>query len=361
MSEPLIQLRRLTRRFGAVFAVDRVSLDIRENELFALLGPSGCGKTTLLRIIAGFEAPDAGAVFLGGRDLAGVRPSRRPVNMMFQSFALFPHMSVYKNIAYGLEAEGLAKGEIHRRAGEVMEMTQLAALAHRKPRQLSGGQQQRVALARALVKRPRVLLLDEPLGALDKKLRGQMQAELKRIQHQCGITFIVVTHDQEEALSMADRIALLNQGKLVQVGAPRDLYERPNCRFAADFIGAMNFFAGRLDGDGVRIGAGVVLRGAGPEGLEDGARVDLAVRPERVRLFAEPPAPAEGGGMNHLKGRISDITYYGQDLILRVQVEDLPGGLCARLSCAAEPAGRLRKGQAVWCGWAAAHARVLAQ
>lgn len=354
---PVMQLRRLTKRFDTVTSVDRVSLDIRENELFALLGPSGCGKTTLLRIIAGLETPDEGEIFLRGEDITAVRPSRRPVNMMFQSYALFPHMNVYKNIAYGLEVEGLAKTEIARRVGEVMEMTQLAPFSRRKPQRLSGGQQQRVALARALVKRPRVLLLDEPLGSLDKKLREQMQVELKRIQSQSGIAFIFVTHDQEEAISMADRIALLNQGKVVQAGTPQDLYERPNCRFAADFIGVMNFFEGDVDGGGVRTSTGVWLRGAVPGGIADGARVDMAVRPERVTLSAAQPPD----GLNRIKGRVSDITYYGQELGVCVRVEGLPGHLHARLSCADDQAGGLHNGQTLWCAWEAKHSRILSR
>ena len=354
---PVMRLQHLTKRFDAITAVDRVSLEIRENELFALLGPSGCGKTTLLRIIAGFEVPGEGKIFLRGRDITAVRPSRRPVNMMFQSYALFPHMSVYKNIAYGLEVEGLNKTEIARRVGEVMDMTQLAPFSRRKPQRLSGGQKQRVALARSLVKRPCVLLLDEPLGSLDKKLREQMQVELKRIQYQSGITFIFVTHDQEEAISMADRIALLNQGKVVQVGTPQSLYEHPNCRFAADFIGVMNFFEGDVDGNGVRINTGVLLRGAMPRGFANGARVDMAVRPERMKLSAAQPAT----DVNHLKGRVSDITYYGQELGVRVQVEGLSGHIRARLSCAADQAGNLHKGQAVWCAWEVKHSRILGQ
>ena len=356
-ASPVIRLRRLTKRFDGVSAVDGVSLDVQANELFALLGPSGCGKTTLLRMIAGFEVPDEGEIFLRGQDITGMRPSRRPINMMFQSYALFPHMSVYKNIAYGLEVEGLAAAEIERRVGEMMNMTQLTPFSHRKPARLSGGQKQRVALARSLVKRPCVLLLDEPLGSLDKKLREQMQRELKRIQHQSGITFIFVTHDQEEALSMADRIALLNQGKIVQVGTPQSLYEHPNCRFAADFIGVMNFFEGGVEGDGVRINGGVFLRGAIPAGIVNGARANMAVRPERVTLSVEPPAK----DVNRLKGRISNITYYGQELSVRVQVKGLPECLYARLSCAAEQAGSLRKGQLVWCGWETKHCRILDQ
>ncbi len=354
---PILLLRSLTKQFDASNAVDGVSLEVQANEFFALLGPSGCGKTTLLRMIAGFENPDQGEVFLHGQNITGLRPGRRPINMMFQSYALFPHMSVYKNIAYGLEVEGLTTAETERRVGEVMDMTQLTPFAHRKPARLSGGQKQRVALARSLVKRPHVLLLDEPLGSLDKKLREQMQQELKRIQHQSGITFVFVTHDQEEALSMADRIALLNQGKIVQVGTPQNLYDYPNCRFAADFIGAMNFFEGEVEERGVRTNGGALLHGAIPEGLADGARVDLAVRPERVKLSIEPPA----SDLNRLEGQISDITYYGQELSVHIQANELSVPIRARLSCAADVADSLRMGQAVWCAWGAEHSRIFGQ
>ncbi|MEX0697353.1 MAG: ATP-binding cassette domain-containing protein, partial [Dongiaceae bacterium] len=260
----MLEVERATKRFGPLTAVDRLSLELRENEFFALLGPSGCGKTTLLRLIAGFEQPDEGRIRLDGRDITAVRPNRRPVNMMFQSYALFPHLSTHGNVAYGLEMEGLRGAELNRRVAAALDMVQLGDLAGRRPHQLSGGQRQRVALARALVKRPRVLLLDEPLAALDKKLRGEMQLELKRLQHETGITFLVVTHDQEEALVMADRIALLQDGRIAQLGTPRDLYERPANRFAAGFIGTMNLFAGRLAAGGVAVdGLGLLPAAAG--------------------------------------------------------------------------------------------------
>ena len=225
-------------------AVDHVSLEIRKNEFFALLGPSGCGKTTLLRMLAGFETPTGGRILLEGNDISALPPEKRPLNLMFQSYALFPHMTVAKNLAYGLEMDRLPKAEIARRVEEIMAVTDLGQFAGRKPDQLSGGQKQRVALARALVKRPKVLLLDEPLGALDKKLRERMQLELKRLQHEVGITFIIVTHDQEEALVMADRMAILKDGKLLQCGSPEDVYETPADRFVANFIGVMNFIEG---------------------------------------------------------------------------------------------------------------------
>ena len=242
----------MVKRFGTLTAVDGVSLSIRENEFFALLGPSGCGKTTLLRMLAGFETPNGGRILLDGADVSRVPPNRRPVNLMFQSYALFPHMSVRANIAYGLEMERKSAAEIRSRVDEMLATTQLGALADRKPDQLSGGQKQRVALARALVKRPRVLLLDEPLGALDKKLRGEMQIELKRLQHEVGITFIVVTHDQEEALVMADRMAVLKDGRLLQCDTPHAVYEHPADAFVAGFIGVMNFCEGSAVAGGVQ-------------------------------------------------------------------------------------------------------------
>ncbi|MET0428139.1 MAG: polyamine ABC transporter ATP-binding protein, partial [Microvirga sp.] len=236
-AQPLIRVDRVTKRFGAAVAVDSLALDIYDKEFFCLLGPSGCGKSTLMRMIAGFEAPSEGRITLDGRDLAGVPPYRRPVNMMFQSYALFPHMSVESNIAFGLKQDGLGKDEISARVGDMLRLVQLEPLARRRPHQLSGGQRQRVALARALAKRPRVLLLDEPLGALDKKLREETQFELMDIQHSLGMTFIVVTHDQEEAMTMADRIAVMNHGRIVQVATPGEIYEQPRTRFIAEFVG----------------------------------------------------------------------------------------------------------------------------
>ncbi|WP_292635907.1 ABC transporter ATP-binding protein, partial [Mesorhizobium sp.] len=253
MSEPrtLLAIDHVSKNFGRVTAVDGISLDIRENEFFALLGPSGCGKTTLLRMLAGFETPNDGRILLDGRDIAKTPPNKRPVNLMFQSYALFPHMSVRANVSYGLEMERLPAAEIRSRVDAILATTELVPFADRKPEQLSGGQKQRVALARALVKRPRLLLLDEPLGALDKKLRGAMQLELKRLQHEVGITFVIVTHDQEESLVMADRMAVLKDGRLLQCDTPHAIYEHPADRFVADFIGVMNFVPGKAATDGV--------------------------------------------------------------------------------------------------------------
>ena len=249
----LLAINDVSRSFGSVPALKQVSLEIRENEFFALLGPSGCGKTTLLRILAGFEEPDSGTVTLGGEDLVSIPAHKRPVNLMFQSYALFPHMSVEKNVAYGLEREGRPKDEIRDRVAEVLATTGIAQTARRKPSQLSGGQRQRVALARAIVKRPKLLLLDEPLSALDRKVREEMQLELKRLQHEVGITFVVVTHDQEEAMSMADRIAVMQLGEVEQIDAPVALYERPKSLFVARFIGSNDIFKGRATTSGVDV------------------------------------------------------------------------------------------------------------
>ena len=349
----VIALQGITKRFGEVVAVDAVDLDLAENEFFALLGPSGCGKTTLLRMIAGFARPDAGRVLLDGQDMTALRPNRRPVNLMFQSYALFPHMTVAQNIAYGLEMEGCGRDEIARRVGEMLEMTELAGFRDRKPDSLSGGQRQRVALARALVKRPRVLLLDEPLGALDKKLREQMQLELKRMQHEIGITFVIVTHDQEEALVMADRIAVLDTGRVVQIGSPRDLYEFPQSRFVAGFIGKMNFFAGRLTPRGVAFGDDV-LAGALPAGVSGNAVA--AVRPERLHLAAARP----DNDLNAVPGRIVDIAYHGQDVNLHLDVAGVAERVLVRLPAGEAERGDWRAGRQAWCCWAPDHTRILA-
>ncbi|MFN0114247.1 MAG: ABC transporter ATP-binding protein [Paracoccaceae bacterium] len=324
---PLLSIDRVTKRFGGVTALDRLSLDIRENEFFALLGASGSGKTSLLRMLAGFETPEEGAIRLDGADISRVPPNRRPLNLMFQSYALFPHMTVAGNIAYGLEMERLPRSVIEARVGEIMEKTELSAMARRKPDQLSGGQKQRVALARALVKRPRVLLLDEPLAALDKKLRAAMQLELKRLQHEVGITFVLVTHDQEEALVMADRIAILRDGRLEQAGTPHEVYENPSSRYAADFIGLMNF----LDEDGRT----------------------LAIRPERIALF---PAAAD----RSVAGRIVARAYHGLDLMLHIETPLSPRPLVVRVTADAADRRPVAEGDTVTLGWNAADVRTFA-
>lgn len=348
----VITLDRVTRRFGALTAVDAVSVEFQEGEFFALLGPSGCGKTTLLRMIAGFEDPDEGRILLDGEDMTGLRANRRPVNLMFQSYALFPHMTVRGNVSYGLEMEQLDKSEIRRRVDEILDMTELAAPADRKPHQLSGGQKQRVALARALVKRPRVLLLDEPLGALDKKLREQMQLELKRLQHDLGITFVVVTHDQEEALVMADRIALMKDGRIEQLADPVGLYEEPGSRFVAGFIGVTNLIEGEASKEGFAIAGLGVLQGCDGEAV---GTMALSIRPERIRISTGSKLDDHAA----VEGSIADIAYHGQDRNLLVSVNGLDQPLTVRVPAGDEGAGGLKTGDTVWCNWRPEHARLL--
>ena len=350
MTQPLLSLENVEKTFGSVRAVDGLSLDIRENEFFALLGASGSGKTTLLRMLAGFETPTGGRILLDGKDVSQVPPNLRPINLMFQSYALFPHMSVSQNIAYGLEMEKLPKREIKERVAEMLEIIQLSHLANRKPDQLSGGQRQRVALGRALVKRPRLLLLDEPLGALDKKLRGEMQLELKRIQDEFGITFIIVTHDQEEALVMADRVAILKDGGLLQCGTPHEIYEQPNSQFSADFIGVMNFFRGGLKDDGLRAEDGRSIRATLPEGLETGDVV-FAVRPERLRI-------GEQGAENTFEGRVIATAYHGLDLQLHLQTDLSPDPVTVRLTADDVDRTQLAEGDTVTFGWQAKDTRI---
>lgn len=309
-AKPLLQIDSLSAQYGDVTALDHVSFDIRENEFFALLGPSGCGKTTLLRSIAGFESPSSGTMQLDGSDLLAVPPHRRPVNLMFQSYALFGHMTVEKNIAYGLEAEGLAKSETRTRVGEIMEVIGLTQWAKRRPAQLSGGQRQRVALARALVKRPRLLLLDEPLSALDRQVRADMQQELKRLQHEVGLTFVVVTHDQEEAMSMADRVAVLNQGRLEQLASPAELYERPRTRFVAEFIGTSNLLAGTTVSGGIELEVFGFLPIS--HSLPPGQAVTIVARPEDTMISTD--------GVEGIDGTITDTSYLGGSTTLRLSL-----------------------------------------
>ncbi len=341
---PLLQIRNISKAFGTMLAVDDVSLDIAENEFYALLGASGSGKTTLLRMLAGFEAPTAGQILLDGKDISGTPPNKRPVNLMFQSYALFPHMTVRANIAYGLEMERLPRPQITARVGDILNVIELTPYADRKPDQLSGGQKQRVALARALVKRPRVLLLDEPLGALDKKLRGAMQLELKRLQHEVGITFIVVTHDQEEALVMAD-IAILRDGKLLQSGPPREVYEHPVNRFAADFIGVMNFFPGMADAQGLLANEGARITATS---TTQGPAV-AAVRPERIRLTP---------GENTLSGTVAAMAYHGLDLHLHVRTNAAPKPVIIRLTADMSEVQSLSHGDPVTFSWSAKDTRI---
>ena len=323
-AKPLIRFDNVTKRFGDAVAVDHLSLNIFEGEFFCLLGPSGCGKTTLMRMLAGFEMPSEGSITLAGQNLAGVPPYRRPVNMMFQSYALFPHMSVEKNIAFGLKQDGMPKDQIAERVGEMLRLVQLEKLARRYPSQLSGGQRQRVALARALAKKPKVLLLDEPLGALDKKLREETQFELMDIQHDLHMTFVVVTHDQEEAMTMADRIAVMDHGRIVQVATPGEIYEQPKTRFIAEFVGDVNILEGHVQGQENGLwrvktpSADVPLTIDDPdEVLHSGQAVAIAVRPEKMVIQRDPPGP---GAINVLTGEVWDIGYLGDWTVYRVRL-----------------------------------------
>ena len=328
LDPPLLRIEGVAKKFGNFRAVDRVTLDIRAGEFFALLGPSGCGKTTLLRMIAGFETPDEGRILLGGRDIAPVLPHERPVNMMFQNYALFPHLSVGDNIAFGLKRAGMAKADIRTRVAEMVALVKLEGLEKRKPDQLSGGQRQRVALARSLARRPQVLLLDEPLAALDKKLRKSTQAELMELQRRLGMTFIVVTHDQEEAMAMADRIGVMDAGRLEQVASPRDLYETPASRWIAEFVGDINLFEGQVGA--VEAGRlAIATRDAGTvyvaEPRTPPARnvVSVAIRPEKVKLSRRAPA-AEGTSaraFNCLEGVITEISYLGGLTTYKVRLD----------------------------------------
>jgi spermidine/putrescine transport system ATP-binding protein len=303
-ADPDIRLIRLTKRFDEVVAVDDVSLEIDRGHFFALLGPSGCGKTTTLRMIGGFEEPTAGRIELGGVDVAPLPPYKRDVNTVFQSYALFPHLSIFENVAFGLRRQGVKGGDLRRRVGEALELVGLAGFEARKPRQLSGGQQQRVALARALVNRPRVLLLDEPLGALDLKLRKEMQLELKRIQHEVGITFVHVTHDQEEAMTMADRIVIMNGGRIEQLGTPSELYENPRTSFVAGFLGVSNLLRGEVVGaDKVRLADGAEVSVPSATLVGRTGAVQIGVRPEKLRIG--------GGEVNTLEGTVSESAYIG--------------------------------------------------
>ena len=321
-AEPFIRIEGVSKLFGDFIAVDAVDLDIYRGELFSILGGSGCGKTTLLRIMAGFETPSAGRVSIDGVDMTSVPPYERPVNMMFQSYALFPHMSVRQNIAYGLKKDRVPAAEISKRVDAMLELVQLQDFGDRRPHQLSGGQNQRVALGRALVKRPKVLLLDEPLAALDRKLRERTQFELANIQDQLGITFVVVTHDQEEAMTLSTRLAVMERGRFAQVGTPKEVYEYPSTRFTADFIGTINMFEGeiRSQQDGQVIlqsdEAGCELGAASEQLFDPGTLACIAVRPEKIFISKEAPDPY---GKTVLKGVVLDLGYFGNLSIYRVR------------------------------------------
>jgi spermidine/putrescine ABC transporter ATP-binding subunit len=352
--DAFISLRNVSKHFGPVKAVDDVSFDIKRGEFFSLLGPSGCGKTTLLRMLAGFEVPTTGELFIDGQPMSIVPPNERPTNMVFQSYAIFPHLTVRENIAYGLRKKKLPKPELDRVVEQALEMIKLPGYGGRGAHQLSGGQRQRVALARALVCRPKVLLLDEPLGALDKKLREEMQIELRQLQQQVGITFIFVTHDQEEALTLSDRIAVMSKGKALQIENATRLYEAPNCREVAEFIGSMNFFEGVVKG--VENGHALVDAGSlggmrvpvGQTATEPGGPVTVAVRPEKVRIEWDRPVEP----VNAIEGRVGAEAYFGDRSHYFVEVP----GLGYRIAVAHQNAARTldnseARGRTVWLTW----------
>jgi putrescine transport system ATP-binding protein len=323
-AKPLIEFKSVTKRFGSFTAIDDLSLKIYEREFFALLGPSGCGKTTLMRMLAGFETPTEGEVLLDGVSIGPVPANKRPVNMMFQSYALFPHLSVFDNIAFGLHRDRVAKAEVKQRVEDMLELVQLSKFALRKPHQISGGQRQRVALARALAKRPKLLLLDEPLAALDKKLRQQTQFELMDIQEKLGTTFLIVTHDQEEAMTVATRIAVMDHGKMIQVDTPDQIYEHPNNRYVADFIGEVNLIEGKAGS--FSEGAGEILWAEGQPPIRiktkrpvtQGQDCCFAIRPEKVRISAEQPRDMP----NAIQGQIFDIAYLGNSSTYHVRLDN---------------------------------------
>jgi spermidine/putrescine transport system ATP-binding protein len=365
MADPIVRLRDVVKKHGPTTAVDHVSLDITRGEFFSILGPSGSGKTTLLRLLAGFDHPDQGDIVIDGSSMTDVPPQRRPVNMVFQHYALFPHLTVFRNVAFGLEMQREPPASIRARVGEALEMVRLSGMDARLPAELSGGEQQRVALARALVNRPKVLLLDEPLAALDQQLRREMQHELKAIQEQIGISFIGVTHHQEEALTMSDRLAVMSQGRILQVGTPRDLYEKPACAAVGTFVGLSNCLSGQvvsLNGSRCAIrlrtapGAAPLLANR-PADVAEGRAVTLMVRPERVQLLKAGPG---GDGMNLLAGRIEKSSYAGTDLHYVVRLD---GGALwkVRVANAASDVKLFTPGEGVCVGWQADDSIILSE
>ncbi|MCH7695426.1 MAG: ABC transporter ATP-binding protein [Proteobacteria bacterium] len=323
-AKPFIQIENVSKDFNGFIAVNKVSLDIYQGELFSILGASGCGKTTLLRILAGFERPTTGRILIDGMDMTNIPPYERPINMMFQSYAVFPHMTVEKNVAYGLKKEGIAKEQIQTRVAEMLELVQMTEFAKRKPHQLSGGQLQRVALARALVKKPKVLLLDEPLAALDKKLREHTQFELMNIQDQIGVTFVVVTHDQDEAMILSSRIVVMHKGELIQCGTPKEIYEYPINRYVADFFGTINLFEGnvsRVDDKTMEVECkeiSTTVKALSSDTTRVNDQLTIAVRPEKISISKEAP---EGEDLSILKGIVWDLGYYGKLSIYKVRTE----------------------------------------
>ena len=354
-AELTIALRGVVKRFGGQYAVKRLDLDVAKGSFFSILGPSGCGKTTTLRMIAGFEQPDEGHILLEGQPVEDVPPYRRNVNTVFQSYALFEHLSLFENIAFGLRRKKVAKAEITRRVGEMLELVRLSDRARAKPRELSGGQRQRVALARALVNLPAVLLLDEPLGALDLQLRKTMQLELKHIQREVGITFVYVTHDQEEALTMSDSIAVMNFGELQQVGSAEDVYERPANSFVAQFIGISNLLDATAESGGVKLASGVSLPATIPSGIAPGSSVCLSIRPEKLAL-----GPVQDGRVS-VEGTIVESVYMGT--VTHYVIELAPGARMIAITQNTEDAssgGRPSVGSRATLSWRAEHALVLA-
>ncbi|EEX09365.1 putrescine transport ATP-binding protein PotG [Ruegeria lacuscaerulensis ITI-1157] len=358
----MIQFKNVTKRFGGFTAIDNLSLDIFEREFFALLGPSGCGKTTMMRMLAGFEQPSEGTILLSGQDIAPVPPNKRAVNMMFQSYALFPHLNVWDNIAFGLRRDNMPKHDLEDRVEEMLRLTRLEKFARRKPHQISGGQRQRVALARSLAKAPKLLLLDEPLGALDKKLRQDTQFELMDIQEKTGTTFVIVTHDQEEAMTVASRVAVMDQGKLMQVATPDRIYENPNSVYVADFIGDVNIIQGRATSTGedtYRIDwaeGQPPLTATSANHFSDGQTCHLAIRPEKVTISAERPADA----VNAVQGKVHDIAYLGN---LSTYYVELSNGIIIKAQTANTRRISRRSftwEDPVWLSWTATAAVLLA-
>ena len=324
-AKPFVRIENVTKKFGSFTAIDNVTLDIYEREFFSLLGPSGCGKTTLLRMLAGFETPTSGRVIIDGEDMSSVPPHKRPVNMMFQSYALFPHMTVEQNIAFGLKQDRMAKDEITERVGRMLKLVRMEKMARRKPDQLSGGQRQRVALARSLAKKPKILLLDEPLGALDKKLREETQFELVNIQETLGITFVIVTHDQEEAMTVSSRVAVMDQGYVAQIATPGEIYEYPNSRQVAEFIGDVNILEGHIDEIGAasaKIGvSGIssIIETGRSVNAAKGEMVWVAIRPEKMIISLDAP---KDNSKNYLSGSVMDIGYLGKLSVYHVRIDD---------------------------------------
>jgi putrescine transport system ATP-binding protein len=342
--KPLIQFKNVTKRFGDFTAIDNLTQDIFAREFFALLGPSGCGKTTMMRMLAGFEAPTEGQIFIAGQDMAKIPPNKRAVNMMFQSYALFPHLSVWENIAFGLKREGKDKDTIAARVEEMLRLTRLSKFAKRKPHQISGGQRQRVALARSLAKAPKLLLLDEPLGALDKKLRQDTQFELMDIQEKTGTTFVIVTHDQEEAMTVASRVAVMDEGQIIQVATPAQIYEAPNSVYVADFIGDVNIISGRAKPDAEKVATQWAegqpdIIGTTTTKFDAGQEIHFAIRPEKVAISTEEPQDAA----NKLQGKVLDIAYLGNISTYHVE---LPTGLIIKAQTA--NTRRLSRRQITW-------------